>query len=222
MKLLPAITYLLPVVLLSACTGHSSDRPSAPIARPPERGNPFTPSAQLEDVQQCFADLRSAQVRFTPLPDRQYEGGCSTLHSVKLLDIGTPVTNLGVMTCPLAKRFVAWIRYGVQPAARLIMGSELVRVESYGTYSCRPIAGSSKLSEHAHSNAVDIAAFVFTDGQRVSLKDNWRGSGRDARFLSIVHQSACKRFKTAISPDYNSAHHDHFHFDMGGSGGFCR
>ncbi|MGB3930458.1 MAG: extensin family protein, partial [Sphingobium sp.] len=29
-------------------------------------------------------------------------------------------------------------------------------------------------------------------------------------------------FSTVLSPDYNAAHHDHFHFDMGGRGAFCR
>src|SRR3546814_2595460 len=70
----------------------------------------------------CLADLRQTGIRFTPLPDRYFGGGCSALNSVKLDDIGTPVTNLGAMTCPLASRFSAWARYGAQPAARLILG----------------------------------------------------------------------------------------------------
>ena len=33
---------------------------------------------------------------------------------------------------------------------------------------------------------------------------------------------AHQRFRTVLSPDYNEAHHDHLHFDMGGKGGYCR
>src|SRR3546814_6471774 len=86
----------------------------------------------------------------SPLPDRYFGGGCSALNSVKLDDIGTPVTNLGAMTCPLASRFSAWARYGAQPAARLILGSELVRIETYGTYACRKMNGnmSGRSEEH--------------------------------------------------------------------------
>jgi len=40
-------------------------------------------------------------------------------------------------------------------------------------------------------------------------------------FLRAVHASACRRFTTVLGPSYNSLHHDHFHFDMGGSK-FCR
>lgn len=188
------------------------------------RSSSTPPVPPSPEARQCMADLRAAGVNFTPLPDRHFGGGCSAINSVKLLDIGTPVTNLGAMTCPLAARFAAWARYGVQPAARLILGSELVRIETYGTYACRNINGnmSGNRSEHAHSNAVDVAAFVFADGRRISVKDDWQGDERSRQFLRVIHQSACKRFRTVLSPEYNAAHRDHFHFDMGGKGIYCR
>ena len=169
-----------------------------------------------------MAKLTSNDVRFDLLPDRNYGGGCSALNSVKLLDIGVPATNLGAMTCALASNFAAWSRYAVQPAARLIFGTEIARIDTFGTYNCRPIAGSGKLSEHAHSNAVDVSAFVLADGRRITVKDGWEGDGQARQFLRIVHTSACKRFNTVLSPDYNAAHKDHLHFDMGGKGGYCR
>ena len=186
----------------------------APVAR--------APSQPTMGTRQCLARLQSQSVRFTPLPDRTFGGGCSAIGSVKLLDIGVPTTNLGAMTCNLAANFVGWVRYGVQPAARLILGAEVERIETFGTYNCRPIAGSGKLSEHAHSNAIDVSAFVLSDGRRISVEKDWNGDKRTRQFLEVVHASACKRFNTVLSPDYNAAHHDHFHFDMGGRGGYCR
>jgi hypothetical protein len=213
---------LLPLIAaLSACVAPDTARYVPRFSQMPERIEPRMPMP-TDAARQCLANLAQASVRYASLPDQDFGGGCSAINSVKLLDIGTPVTNLGAMTCPLAMRFAAWARYGVQPAARLILGSEIVRIETFGTYNCRPIAGSGKLSEHAHSNAIDISAFVLANGQRISIKGDWRSGGREARFLSLVHDSACKRFKTVLSPDYNAAHHDHFHFDMGGRGGFCR
>lgn len=194
----------------SASKGGSKAGPARPFAPPP-----------LE-VKQCMAKLQSQAVAFTPLPDRSFGGGCSALGSVKLLDIGVPATNLGAMTCNLAANFTAWARYGVQPAARLILGAEIEKIETFGTYSCRPIAGSGKLSEHAHSNAIDVSAFVLSDGRRITVEQGWNGDKRTRQFLEIIHASACKRFNTVLSPDYNAAHHDHLHFDMGGKGGFCR
>ncbi|MBK5263612.1 MAG: extensin family protein [Alphaproteobacteria bacterium] len=202
------------ILLLAGCGSGPERRTGLPTSHVPA-------SAQ---ARQCLADLRSTGVHFSPLPDQYFGGGCQAINSVKLLDIGTPVTNLGAMTCPLASKFAGWARYGAQPAARLILGSELVRIETYGTYACRNINGniSGNLSEHAHSNAVDVAAFVLADGRRISVRDGWQGDDRARQFLRVIHDSACKRFRTVLSPDYNAAHRDHFHFDMGGKGTYCR
>ena len=124
-------------LLLASCIppGRSDlPRPSPSTARPmPTQSDPVT--------RQCFADLRDDKVRFAVLPDRRFEGGCSALGSVQLLDIGTPVANLGAMTCPLARAFARWTRESVQPAARVWLGSTVNRIESFGTYSCRSVNG---------------------------------------------------------------------------------
>lgn len=188
---------------------------------------PDPPTRQTIDspeIRQCLADLGAAKIRFQPLSDRDFGNGCLAFGAVKLLDIGTPVTNLTAMTCPLAKTFGAWVRFGVAPAARLHFGTGLARVESYGSYSCRNINGAAagRRSEHASANAVDIAAFVLEDGRRIAVKGGWRSEDPQVRgFLRTIHASACKRFKTVLSPDYNRLHDDHFHLDMG-RGPFCR
>ncbi|RYD66694.1 MAG: hypothetical protein EOP58_04920 [Sphingomonadales bacterium] len=71
-------------------------------------------------------------------------------------------------------------------------------------------------------NAVDVAAFVLADGRKISVLGDWTGGTAEEReFLRTVHRSACRRFTTVLGPDYNSAHANHFHFDMGGKS-FCR
>jgi len=188
--------------------------------RPHATGAPSFTSA---DARQCAVDLRRAGVKFTPLPNTDHGGGCSSIDSVKLLDIGTPVTNLGPMTCPLARNFAAWVEYAVRPAARLYFRTEVVKVETYGTYSCRNIYGgrSGRLSQHATSNAVDVAGFVLADGRRIMLDGGWHGDKSSQQFLRALHKSACRRFGTVLSPDYNAAHYNHFHLDMSGNG-YCR
>lgn len=206
---------------LAGCGGDLVPRGRVERPSKPPRG--ARPAAQpTPDLRQCMMKLQAQSVAFTLLPDQYFGGGCSATGSVKLIDIGVPATNLGAMTCGLAANFAAWARYGVQPAARLILGSEIQRIETFGTYNCRPIAGSGRLSEHAHSNAVDVSAFVLSDGRRITVEQGWNGDRQTRQFLEIVRASACKRFRTVLSPDYNAAHHDHFHFDMGGKGGFCR
>lgn len=203
---------------LAACAD-SPKRPGRVSARP------AGPMPSSPAYRQCTADLSRAQVRFQPVPVEQRAGGCTIIDAVKLLDIGVPTTGLGPLACPLAGSFAAWARYAVVPAARLYLGSEVVRIETFGTYSCRTVRGNGKtgkLSEHAHANAVDVSAFVLADGRKISLVQNWSDGGPGSRFLRRVRESACKRFRTVLSPDYNAAHHDHFHFDNGGKGGYCR
>jgi hypothetical protein len=158
------------------------------------------------------------------LPDRTFPGGCSALGAVQLLEIGTPVTNLGAMTCPLARTFARWAREAVQPAATQWLKSRVVRIESFGTYSCRPVNGQpgNRLSEHGSANAVDVAAFVFADGRRVTVLNGWSGADEAARgFLRQVHREGCRHFRVGLGPDANALHYNHFHFDLGASR-YCR
>jgi hypothetical protein len=203
---------------LAACGG----RESSEVARP--NNSAF----QSNDARICLSDLKSKSVKFSALPNQSFGGGCSTIDTIKLMDFGTPTTNLGAMTCPLAANFTAWAKHAVNPAARQYLGSEVVRIETMGTYSCRNVNGgrSGKLSQHAFGNAVDISAFVLKDGRRVSVLNGWRGDKAEQQFLRRLHQSACKRFGTVLGPDYNNAHANHFHFDMAKSmsdgSAYCR
>jgi len=203
---------------LSGCDiPQGNRRPAHGIKKPPAVG------VRSPEFKQCAGKLSSLGARYTPLPDKNYGGGCTAYGALQLDNIGVPVTRLGPMTCSLAQHFTAWVRYGVRPAARIYLGSDVVRVDSFGTYNCRRIAGSSRLSEHAKANAVDVAAFLLADGRRISLQNGWNAADpRQRKFLRAVRDSACKRFRTVLSPDYNAAHHDHLHFDMGGRGGYCR
>jgi hypothetical protein len=158
------------------------------------------------------------------LPDRTFDNGCSALGAVQLLDLGTPVTNLGAMTCPLAEAFEKWVREAVQPAARVWLGSRVARIESFGTYSCRPVNGQAgeRLSEHGRANAVDVGAFTLDDGRRITILAGWSGADENVRrFLHAIHDSGCRRFSVGLGPDANAFHRDHLHFDMG-RGPYCR
>ncbi|HVJ02198.1 MAG TPA: extensin family protein [Sphingomonas sp.] len=207
---------LLLLLLPGACAGGGDDeRPARTKAIKSTLTRP-TP----RETQQCFTELSRQNIRFSPLADREFDGGCFMAGTVELIDIGVPVTNLKGMRCGLAQAFTGWVRYAVAPAAAQILGSELARVESFGTYSCRAVIGNAsaaRLSEHAAANAVDISGFVLADGRRITIERDWRAQDPAVRaFLSVIRQSACRRFKTVLTPDYNAAHYNHLHFDMGG------
>lgn len=122
------------------------------------------------------------------------------------------------MQCPLSVGAYLWMRE-LNAHAQTHFGQALSDVHHYGTYSCRRQRGNSSgaWSEHAFANAWDIASFELSDGTLISVKSDWGKSGAKYSFLKDARKSACKIFNVTLSPDYNAAHHDHFHLDMGPS-----
>ena len=212
---------------LSACQLLPDRDGSAPASRTPppidRSGGPAPGSAG----GQCLAQLNATGARFSPLPDRFDAPGCTRIGTVSLADLQGDasrfaIRNIGPVTCQTASAFAGWARYGVDRAARVHLGSPLARIETMGSYACRNVAGTARRSAHARAEAIDIAAFVLEDGRRISVRDDWQSGGAAERqFLRVVRQSACKRFGTVLSPDYNAAHADHLHLEVGGST-FCR
>ena len=207
---------VLLALLLAGCG--RVERPAPPradVTRPPPR-----------ETAQCYADLRREGVDFRALPDRDFGAGCNITGAVQLLDIGVPVTGITALRCGAARAFAGWTRNAVAPAAYQILGSELARVEGMGTYACRNVVGSARnanrRSGHAIANAVDVGGFVLTDGRRITVLNDWRSPDPDTqRFLTTVRASACRRFGTVLSPDYNAAHRNHFHLEDD-TAHFCR
>jgi len=194
--------------------------PRAPVARPAEA----PVRTRSAETLQCHGDLARERVGFRVLEDRQFGGGCTAVGAVQLTEIGTPVTNIEAMTCPLARQFARWSREAVQPAASRLLGSPVRRIETFGTYACRGVNGraGARLSEHAYANAVDVSAFVLADGRRVTVQEGWNGDDPDVRqFLRDIHQAGCRRFAIGLGPDSDAYHYNHLHFDMG-RGPYCR
>lgn len=210
---------------MSAALAGCSMLPQAATRQPMRQSTAVFVPAPAERL--CLASLGRTNANFTPLPDRYFGAGCSTVGTVHLAslqgdDAVLALSNLGPVACPLAETFAAWARFGVDRAARQILGSPLVRIETMGSYSCRNIAGSERRSAHATAGAIDVSAFILADGRRVSVLGDWAaGSASEQRFLGTIHSSACRRFGTVLGPGYNAAHRDHFHLELSGRA-FCR
>ncbi|WP_225008973.1 MULTISPECIES: extensin-like domain-containing protein [Novosphingobium] len=208
--------------MLAACVG----APEAPQHRPSR--TTMDRIAPRPDQRQCLASLSRSDATFTPLPDQYYGAGCSTLGTVRLNylrsdDSRLQLSNLGPVTCPLASTLTGWARFGVDRAARQILGSPLARIETMGSYNCRTVAGTERMSAHATANAIDIGGFLLADGRRINVLRDWNNESPQVRaFLRTVRDSGCKRFGTVLSPDYNVAHRDHLHLEVGGTKAFCR
>ena len=218
------LVLLLPLLM---ALGGCLDRPQASAPKRQTVRQSASGIAPRPEARQCLANLGATRASFTPLPDQYFGAGCSTVNAVRLASLqgdhaALELSNLGPVTCPLASTFAGWARFGVDRAARQILGSGLLRIETMGSYNCRNVAGSARRSAHATADAIDVGAFVLADGRRISVLNDWNGgSAAERQFLRVVHASACKRFGTTLGPGYNAAHENHFHVELSGSN-FCR
>jgi hypothetical protein len=177
-----------------------------------------------EEGPRCAALLRQAGIRFDELPPRRESAQCGYDEAVRFraggaLAIGYRPASLGT-ACPVAAALALWEWHVVQPAAIEHFGTQVAAVEHFGSYSCRRLYGRSEgaWSEHASANAVDIAGFRLRNGRQINVLRDWEGDPAEAAFLRDVRDGACRLFATVLSPDYNAAHRDHFHFDQAARG----
>jgi hypothetical protein len=128
----------------------------------------------------------------------------------------TVVKPEATLTCPMVAWLDDWVAGAVQPAALAWFGRGIREIRSGGTYACRRRnhQPGARLSEHAFGNAMDIMAFILTDGTVVTVKGGWRGQPAEQGFLRDVLHAACSRFRTVLGPGSDAFHYDHFHFDL--------
>lgn len=179
----------------------------------------LTRTKQNPDV--CFDSLDAAGVKYSSVDDSPAQTKCPIENGLVLIQSVHPYSAPLQMTCAQTAALHVWERQVLQPAAYDILGSPVERIETYGSFSCRNIAGTRRLSQHAYSNAIDISGIRLQDGRLINVKTHWGSGGDEAEFLRRIHKGACRLFSVTLGPNYNAAHADHFHFDMG-SGSSCR
>lgn len=200
----------------------------------PQRLSPFAPielnqpenwfvdprlAALRHDPQLCRAVLIAPTIDATPITDDPVKNGCGWTNAVRLATAGSAKLSSDKISCELAAALALWIEHEVQPAAQKHLGQHVKSLQSFGTYACRNIVGNRALinvkSQHATANAIDITGFTLADGSQITIAKNWTASTASAAFLHDIHDRSCRYFRASLSPDFNAAHHDHFHLDRG-------
>jgi hypothetical protein len=163
----------------------------------------------------CVLVLQRAGLAAALKPARNVATLCEVSGAISVSRFSTARIRPEDMRCAVAARLYLWERHILQPAARRFLGEEIVEVLHFGAFSCRTIAGRSSMSEHATANAFDIAGFRTKSGKVISVKRDWNAKSAEDRFLHVARDGLCGWFNATLSPDYNAAHADHFHVDMG-------
>jgi len=180
-----------------------------------KKGEPAPPSAEELACRKRLRDLGVTFEERRPLSD---EAGCSVPHPIAITSLGSNIAlePEAVLNCALAETAARFFQETVGPAAEQHFKQPLTAIRHASAYVCRPRNGSSKLSEHAYGNALDIASFVFKDGSEVEVKAYGTSKEESVKgnFLAQIRSAACGPFKTVLGPGTDADHATHFHLDL--------
>ncbi|MGN4047434.1 extensin-like domain-containing protein [Pseudomonas sp. SM4] len=168
------------------------------------------------DPQLCAQALSSSDLRVTRQSDSP-DAKCPLIGALRVQGGEVALSSSFLASCPLAVAYAMFEHHTLQPAAQAVYGENVVRLDHLGSFACRNIYNreSGALSRHASADALDIAGFRLADGRSISVLKDWPKQNQHAQFLRQVRDGACEAFSVVLSPDYNAAHRNHFHVDVG-------
>lgn len=169
-----------------------------------------------DDPQLCDQVLSTSGLRVARQADSP-DAKCPLANTVRVQGGEVALSSSFLASCRLAVSFALFERHALQPAAQAIYGQSVSRVDHLGSFACRNVYGreNGRRSQHASADALDIAGFRLADGRAINVLKDWPKDNQDAKFLRQVRQGACDTFSVVLSPDYNAAHRNHFHLDVG-------
>ncbi|CAI0693513.1 extensin-like domain-containing protein [Serratia ficaria] len=151
-------------------------------------------------------------------------GECPLVAPVRVRNFGAVrLSSSFLASCPLALSSAMWVAQVAAPQAQQQFGVGLARIDHLGSYACRNVYHRpvGRRSEHATAEALDIAGFRLANGRRLRVLNDWASSDASGRYLRTLFQEGCGFFGSALGPEYNAAHANHFHLGMRGYG-VCR
>ncbi|MGO4835196.1 extensin family protein, partial [Rhizobiaceae sp. 2RAB30] len=173
------------------------DAPPAPATGDTPRSE--TPPVATEELA-CRSRLRARGVEFAEHAPVSEPLGCAIPHPLTLRSLGSGVklNPEAVLNCATAEAAVKFTAEVIAPAAKSTYGVALAAIGHGSAYVCRPRNGTTKLSEHAFGNALDIGSFSLADGRSIAVTAT--SDPKDADFLARVRMPACGPFKTVLGP----------------------
>ena len=195
LNLLARIGFAALVALPVNAQAETGDAPSVPDRNPFRAKSPATaeqpaakpvlpgdrPTVAWSDDQVAAAKLDCAKLLagvtldYQRLPSLK-EGICGAPAPILVKSIaGVAIEPSATMTCALASGVATWISKTVQPQAKALLGTQVVKLHNATSYACRNRYGgeTTPLSEHALANALDVSEFVFASGETVTVLASW-------------------------------------------------
>lgn len=220
----------------TAAAASAVAEPAAPVAPMPEPA--VDPQFDVSGISEynlppapeadCVADLAADGAIFKDSPlgmrwNRSKEFLCGAKQVVRYTRSPHKLrySSSPRVTCRMARALVR-LEAIVQEEAQRLFGKPVIAMEQMGTYNCREIAAyAGWVSQHSFANAIDIKTFTLKGGKKIAVQRTY-GKGPDApkhkegQFLRAVVRRAVDEgvFTVVLTPNFNRAHHNHFHFDL--------
>ncbi len=186
---------------------------------PPAKKIAPPPDAASED--DCLKALAKDGAAFTPVAQPSSKPECHVADPVRLISVDVTggkvkMSDQPTVACTFAQRLTRWVQTEAAPITYSNLNTALNAMGTGPGFDCRGRNGdsSAKMSEHANGNAVDIEYLKLADGDTLHVRKALDSKGRGFATLRDLRASACKSFTTVLGPGANSAHQEHFHFDL--------
>jgi hypothetical protein len=130
-------------------------------------------------------------------------GDCGAPAPIELVSVGSaPQVTFSppaVVTCEMVAALDRWLKTDVQPAAKSLLGGNIVRIEVMSSYSCRTAYGRrhARLSEHGRANAIDVRSFLTDRGDTVDIQTDWGLTERDIKARIVAAKKEGERQEAA-------------------------
>jgi hypothetical protein len=140
----------------------------------------WTDAEIIAAVAECVRLLTPSDAVEISKPIRN--GQCGTPAPVLLKHVaGVELSPPALINCRIAAKLHQWMERTVQPTAQEVLGAPITRIVTASAYTCRQRTGTTgdRPSEHSFANALDISAFVTTDGRSIDVLTGWGQTTRD-------------------------------------------
>lgn len=127
------------------------------------------------------------------------KGPCGDPAPVRLISLGSnpsvTVSPPALVNCNMVFSLHEWLQKDLQPLAQKLLGEKITTLENMSSYSCRNAYArtSTRLSEHARANALDIRGFKTGKGNAARLLAHWGPTERDIEAYKVAQREEAER-----------------------------
>ena len=127
------------------------------------------------------------------------KGPCGDPAPVRLISLGSnpkvAVSPPALVNCNMVFSLHEWLQKDLQPLAQKHLGGKITTLENMSSYSCRNAYArtSTRLSEHARANALDIRGFRTAKGNVAHLLAHWGPTERDIEAYKVAQREEAER-----------------------------